>query len=383
MVWGFDRMRAHGFDVVVLDVGPLLGVSLPAPPDGGAAAEGWPVVTVVDEQVLLEQLEPRVGGFFVDFVVGTDVISRREEPLFRLLGELGARIVVVNGGKVPTHLSSGSGAGRIRHLARRAMSPYSWVNLVVKRRVARKRAAGLGYAPPFRVFAHGSCGAGTRPINSFDFDRFLDFQAEGPMPARDGTVLFLDEGLTADHPDWEYVGLKPLERGPYCESLRRLFDAVENATGLRVRIAGHPRVDPAVAVAAYGGREVITGRTLELTARASGVIATATTAISFATLLERPILIVSTSDMMRTGYINRARETAAALGIRPLDIDAPGALESGMDPAEWPCDGLSAYRDEYVVDVRAPRLNTWDIVASELEQVLRDDASGSHGTERE
>lgn len=383
MVWGFDRMRAQGFEVAVLDLGPLLGAAFPAPADGGAAAEGWPVVPVADEQTLREQLAARKSGFFVDFVVGAGDITLREEPLFRALGESGSRVIVVNGGAVPVGAFGSGGVARIRHLARRAVSPYSWVNLAAKRRIARTRAAGLGYAPPFRVFSHGPSDAGVTPINSFDFDRYLDFANEGPMPEQDGTVLFLDEGLTADHPDWAYVGVEPLESRPYHASLRRLFDAVEAATGLTVRIAGHPKVDPSVAVAAYGGREVVTGRTLELTARASGVIATATTALSFAALLGRPVLIITTSGMTRTGYVTRARVTAAALGIAPLDIDAPGALESGMDPAGWSREGLAAYRDAYVVDARAPRENTWDIVANELRRALRDDAAGRHGTEKQ
>lgn len=382
LVWGFERMRGHGFDVVALDVGPLLGVSFPDPADGGASAEGWPVIPVADEQALRHQLASRADGFVVDFVVGAGDITLREEPLFRALGEIGSRVVVVNGGAVPVGVSGSGGVARIRHLASRAVSPYSWRNLAAKRRIARTRAAGLGYAPPFRVFSHGPA-VGALPINSFDFDRFLDIETAGSMPEQDGTVLFLDEGLTADHPDWAYVGVEPLESGPYFASLRRLFDAVESSTGLRVRIAGHPKVDPAVALAAYGGREVITGRTLELTARAHGVIATATTALSFAALLGRPVLIVTTSGMERNGYVVRARDTAAALGVVALDIDAPAALDSGLDPARWPCDGLAAYREAYVTDTRAPRENTWEIVARELEQVLREEASGRHETEKQ
>lgn len=371
LVWGFDRLRARGFDVSVLCVGPLLGATFPEPPDGGAAGSGWAESVAFSEGELETLLDSRSPGYVVDYVVGLNEVGRREARVFEALDVAGVSLVVVHGGAVPT----GGGPRHLGATARKVLDPARWANLVAKRRIARDRAAGRRYARPDWIFAgslvrHDAArrhpSAHLVPVNSFDFDRYLDLLQRGPLPEPDGTVLFLDEGLT-DHADWAYVGLDPLPGQGYYRTLRRFFDRLEATTGLCVRIAGHPKVDYDAVGDVFGGREIRLGTTIEDTARASGVIATATTAVSFATLLERPIMIIVTDGMRASGYVSRAIETANALGVRPLDIDDETELRAAaFDPTDWSREGLAGYRDAFVVDPDAPRKNMWEVVADEL-----------------
>lgn len=209
-----------------------------------------------------------------------------------------------------------------------------------------------------------------RPINSFDFDRFLALQGSGPLPERDGTCLFIDEGLLG-HPNFAYLGIAELDAGKYAASMRRLFDAVESTTGLTVRIAAHPLVDPEALRDPYGAREVVSGRTPELALRADAVIAHASTAVNFAALASRPLILCETAGMRATGYSGQVHGTAGALRLAVLDVDDPVAISSiPGDPAVWPRPDYESYLGRYVVSPGAQPMNTWDIVADDLAKGL-------------
>ncbi len=374
--WGFEVMRGRGFDVQVIDVGPLLRARFAPPIDGTAESAGWAVKQAATVRELGREVAERSAGFFVDFIVGLNEVGAREAPLSRVFSQGGARLIVVQGGLVPPARSRSLPRAEI---ARRVLDPARWANLLSKPRARRMRRQGLGYPLPVRVFVPASAAlddfVSRYPsvadrivhINSYDYDRFIE---AGVLPERDGSVLFIDEGV-AGHPDFGYLRIGTVKPGPYLGTMRRLFDRIEAETGLTVRIAAHPKVDYTAMPDAYGDREILAGQTLQLTARADGIVTHASTAVAFATVLERPILLAVTRGMAETGYTERVLGMADALGVPVLDADDDRALASfDAHPSGWPVAHFEEYRDTWVRDPLAPRRGTWEIVADELDSMV-------------
>lgn len=373
--WRLAELSERGLDVVVADLGAVVQPGAPV----REAIEGpWSTVRVESRRefrALVRDLAP--GAVFLDFLVGVSDVGPREAFVFSALKRAGAPYVLVYAGAVPPALAL---AGLPR--GTRTLS-IGRVAAAAARRVMRGlRRAGLYLALPRRVYASRaesvegflarfpSLAGARRPINSFDFDRYLDLLAAGPLPERDGTCLFLDEGLLG-HPDFAYLGVGAVDAGEYATDMRRVFDAVESATGLKVRVAAHPRVDPAAVREAFAGREVVQGETPELVARADAVIAHWSTAVSFAALFDRPLLLCETAGMRTNGFAGQVRGTAAAFGLTAFDASDAAALAAlPGDPARWPRPDHAGYLARYVRDPDAPALNTWEIVAADLERGL-------------
>ncbi|MDO8962986.1 MAG: hypothetical protein Q7W30_00660 [Coriobacteriia bacterium] len=372
--WGLDHLAGRGFEIEIVDLSRVLqpalaGRDIPLGP--------WRVTHIRDMGEVDRLIRDRATGtVYVDFLLGISDVGPREAPVFGALHRHAAPYILVYAGAVPPPDPSAPGVAAQR--GSRFADPTRVLRALAGRVTRLARRAGVAYALPARVYAghaqaierfidrYPALRGRVRPINSFDFDRFLALQAATPTIERDGTCLFLDEGLLG-HPDFEYLGITRLDGAAYAASMSRLFDAVEAATGLTVRIAAHPRVDPVALGEAAGGREVIVGHTPELVLRSDAVIAHASTAINFAALAARPLIVCETAGMRATGYSGQVHGAARALGLRVLDAEDPTAIAAlPRDPTEWPSPAYEAYLGRYVRSPDAPAANTWDIVATDL-----------------
>lgn len=375
--FGFALLENRGLRVRVFDATRLAhGAAKDAAARSGEAAlqrvEIFTDLRAFDAAVA----EAAPCSVFVDFMRGLDDIDLKHARVYRSLARCRARMYVVYAGGVPLP-SAMPDIRRGWHVLRakliRASDARALGSYVSRRLIARAERAGF-FPRPYRVFASGSDvverylrrraipRSAVTPINSFDFDEWAGYIREHGRPAEDGTCVFLDEGATG-HPDDIILNTGPLEAATYWRSMARLFDAIEARTGLLVRIAGHPRMDYSKHLDAFGGREIVTGRTVELVSRASLVVAHASTSVAFAVLFDRPLLIVRTDGM--TGWRRELVEAmAASLGTKVVNVDVPGALEElEFDCRRWPDEGRERYKRMYVMSPEAGERTTWEIVA--------------------
>lgn len=375
--FGFALLESRGFLVRAFDVTRLVhGAAKDAEARRGAAA-----LTQVEVFTDLRAFDAAVAeaaprSVFVDFMRGLADIDLEHTRVYRVLARHGARMYVVYAGGVPLPSAMPEMRRGWRVLTAklaRASDPRALGSYVSRRLIARAERAGF-FPRPDRVFASESDvverylrrraipRSALTSINSFDFDEWAAYVREHGRPAEDGTCVFLDEGATG-HPDDIILNTDSLDSATYWRSMARLFDVIEAHTALRVHIAGHPRVDYSKHPDAFGGREVVTGRTVELVGRASLVVAHASTSVAFAVLFDRPLLIVRTARM--TGRRREVVEAmAAGLGTKAVDVDAPGALdELKLDYCRWPAEGREGYKRTYVTSPEAGGRTTWEIVA--------------------
>ena len=159
--------------------------------------------------------------------------------------------------------------------------------------------------------------------NSIDYNNYLNnISSEASIENR---AVLLDRPAPAFNSD--YVLEKLVERTTsevWYPALSNFFDQIEDQTDVIVDIAGHyksahPHISPL-----FGNREVHYGRTREMVQNCKFVITISSTAISYAVIYRKPIILIY-SDQLKLDKVKMMEIyfLADLLGITPINIDEP------------------------------------------------------------
>lgn len=112
-------------------------------------------------------------------------------------------------------------------------------------------------------------------------------------------VVFLDQNLL-NHTDFirEKIELK-ISREEYYEELNTLFDKIESQFSLSVVIAAHPRANTDQYHILFKNRDILYGNTSLLVRDCEFCITHYSTAINFAVIYNKPILFVTSNQLMK------------------------------------------------------------------------------------
>lgn len=372
--WGFDVLAAQGFRVLVLDVSPFIergGAEIFEPyAVGPAEVRCVPTLARYREEVAALSGSAVVIDQIVSISSEYDAVTL---PLFRVLHGYGVPYYALVAGDVPRVVHGHTGTHEavfLRARLRKLADPRAVGNLLARLWIRIGALTGQAVPRPDLVFGNLRSPTVSRyleryrfpsgrvvPAHSYDHDRYLEFRRGHGADAfePDGTCVFLDQAVMT-HPDMPKLGLGLSEPETYLRALNRLFDTVERETGLRVVVAAHPLADYAEREGCFGDREVVFGKTLELVARCSCAINHASTAVNWAVLLDKPLLLCATRDMVRTTLILDIEAMASALGLRVLDLDDERAVAGlDWDFSAWSRDAYRDYCDTYVRSPDAPQ----------------------------
>jgi hypothetical protein len=207
-------------------------------------------------------------------------------------------------------------------------------------------------------------------IHSFDYDRYLNYirgEKELFFP-NEKVIVFLDQML-ATHCDFgKSVSFSPVTAENYLPALNNFFDILERKLGMKVVIAASPRADYENKPNIFGSRRIVSGKTLEVVAESALVLAHTTTAMSFAVLFDKPILMLTTKEMSEaTGYANFLDNMAASLKLMPLCIDNAEEINKFHfeNYTQWPRN-YNDYKYKYVMTENTEDKLTWEILLETL-----------------
>lgn len=382
-VLGFREFAKHEIAVEVLVVPALPG----SPSSGPSWVEGFPITYAADAEELDRAIGERTStSVFFDYVFGLTPPTLRGAPLYSALRARTAIYCIISAGALPPVPPPSGLVDRVRRIASRAGNathPGRLAEYVGRKFAHAFSPQTLSQPAPFRIYTGHSqslrdyldrtaqSDASVRWINSFDYDTYLNYLAShgGVVPASEQTAVFLDEAASS-HRDFELTGATGmrLPGGEYSASMRRLFDAVERYTGLRVVIAAHPRSDYDSLPGFFGNREIILGQTVDLVARSALVIAHASTSIAYAVLFDKPLLLARTKEMSGTMYEIGLAMFAEGLSISPVFVGAAVELEClNWDYSGWARGAYEDYCGKYIcASETPPDKTTWEIVIEDL-----------------
>jgi hypothetical protein len=359
--WGFGILTAKGIDARAIDLSVVLRAR--AQTDASDASDFRPKN--------LEEFSGFVqsaasSSVFIDYVRGISGPDLRSARVFKELRDARALYYVVAAGSLP---SPPSVRGRLLRAATRPARAVRHLAGLVGRAVAERFG---GYAPPFKVFgppAPAVTAFATRyripedrliATHSLDYDGL--FRSEGGAPVIGPSCVFIDDGL-AGHPDFDAPGRKSANPTQYFETLRRVFDRIEAVTGYPVVIAAHPRGD-ALRSEFVGGRQVIRGRTADAVAASVLVIGHASTALGFAALGRKPIILLGGCHVGDAGLTSAVNAMSAALGVPVIDPDDAATLAMlSPDLSIVPTEQYSRYVAEHVRPSDSAQASLWEVIA--------------------
>ena len=156
-------------------------------------------------------------------------------------------------------------------------------------------------------------------MNSFDYSQYLRGLVK--EQSKVAGAVYLDTGIPAFPSDFLLMGQKELlQVDTWYPSLNKFFDFVEEALSLDVEVAVHPKHIGREHADLFSSRNVLIGNTWSSVASRRLVIATFSTAISFAVCFDKPLILVW-SDLIESGVDARkksfienfAKETGAKI----------------------------------------------------------------------
>ncbi len=181
--------------------------------------------------------------------------------------------------------------------------------------------------------------------HSFDYEKYRypeELSAESRETEETG-VLFLDQAFTT-HPDRL---IRPhgtiTDEGTYypiCQSLTIL----EKIFNERISIASHPKGSSLITERLFSKFRVITGDTISAINKSRLIISNSSTAIQWAVLLNKPLLLITTPELKRTSLYTATKGLADLLNLQV--IDSTEIINKKLIP-EWPSPVKSAY-DKYI-----------------------------------
>lgn len=207
------------------------------------------------------------------------------------------------------------------------------------------------------VFAH-----------NLDYDKVLEAKTKKEKAGL-GKIVFVDTG-DAYHSDYVALGIDPhVTPERYFEIMNRGLGVIGQKLEKDVIIAAHPRVD-------YSSKPftfkfpVFYGTTRELIRACDVVISHGSTALNWAILDNKPIILVLTEEMREVRFAGHAAGFSDCLGIEVLFMDQISELAPKLTREQLNFVDRSRYSEytgQFIKYPGSPEKPSWDIVIEAVE----------------
>lgn len=380
--YGINYLRAEGYHVVVYDLSPLLKRrSYDKYPkiSGGSEESIQKIVSYEGFEEKIKAVSSR--AVFIDYLVGLSYLNLENEKIFRLLKKWGCRYFLVSGGALPIGANPDRKAA-FREKIVRMLKPKNLADYITRRSILFLSRNTNVYPSPAKIFSGESAILEDYvkrhllrkeiivPIHSLDYDRYINYKKQTTQTSAGDYCVFLDEAAV-DHPDFALLGMPHLDKEKYTRAINGLLSKIEKETGLQVIIAAHPLSRYENDPAAFDGRQLIKGRTIDLVAGCCFVVAHSSTAISYAVIFDKPILFVKTDDMISKGRSGFIDVMAASVGLKAVNVDSQEEFDDlDLNYRSWSTERYDEYKYSYVKTRGLADQTVWEIVAREIRNTI-------------
>lgn len=203
---------------------------------------------------------------------------------------------------------------------------------------------------------------------SFDFLEYNKFQLTAENVS-DEFAIFIEENLI-DDTDFVLTGSsKGADAEIYFKSMCDCLSRIQNVSGTKVKILPHPKTDRDRLKSHFPSFDLVEENSANAIRNSQFVVTHASTAISYAVLAKKPILLMRCNGLSLK--IGKQMDTmATVLGIDPYDIDKLSELiESGFESLVPSESRRITYIDNFVCHPEAQLFSFSSIVKSIREQI--------------
>lgn len=373
--FGLGEMVSNGIEVSVIDVTSISQLRIPQD------RKHYDAVHDIDLHIAptasdLAGLTPILKqADLIASIVGSGGPTTRNLPVLRWISRSGTPYMVFANAAFPgfNRFIGEKGKGHMRaldilkRLAKKQISP-------VNSALARLPMSWLGVrSPDYAVFGGRQSRRANRMVtgrshaifaHSFDYQFFQNLRET--IGDVEDTAVFIDEFLPW-HRDLAMRGqAAPMEAEAYFAWLRGLFDRIERTHGLEVMIAACPRADYGDDCQLFGDRRIIFNATARCIGESRLVIAHRSTAIGYAVMFAKPVLLVAPTEVYN--HINHRIPIDAfgqSLGTDVQVANSPDEIDL-ESPFYFNEDAYDRYMEDYVKVPESPDLPMWQIIGRHL-----------------
>lgn len=199
--------------------------------------------------------------------------------------------------------------------------------------------------------------------HSCDYDTYLKLRSAHGDRSRPYAV-YVDSDV-AHNSDYLTLGWKPCVRADvYYPALFKFFDMFEQATGMEVVFAAHPRSQWDLRLHLLAGRVPVYGKTAELIRDSQLAFSSVSTAISFAVLWQIPLVILTTDEFEASPLKGEISLCSQSLKVPLINLDRVD--QAKVDLAAWRVVNQEAYaihKERFIKKSGTPDLPAWEIFA--------------------
>ena len=155
-------------------------------------------------------------------------------------------------------------------------------------------------------------------LHSLDYEKYLNFKQSNITKKK--YFVFIDQYLPY-HPSKFFRKEKSqVTEKNYFPKLNLFFEQIEKSYGIEIIIAAHPRANLNRYKTLFKRRKIIKLKTIELVKNSLGVLTHTSTAISFAILYKKPIIFLTSNEIIRSYDDYRVHSYSRLLNCRLFNI---------------------------------------------------------------
>lgn len=378
---GIEILINSGFEVLIYDFSPLIYPKLYEAGVSDDPIEYQKHFCFVNKSDAIKAIRELGSDTFVICLMPYN--SERTFWIYRTLSKTRAPYAVLVTNAIPARNTNG-GIKRFLNNFLNKISRLSYIKIRKKIRSITYRVVflcNLGIRAADLVIAGGAesvrnyrrsfpFGKKTEILwtHTLDYDILLEMRCKSS--AKNANAVFIDAGVFYQVGD----GLTLLEGHPaltsnkekYRASLHNFFNKVEIETGCIVNIAAHPGYAGCSHPDEFGKRLTIAGKTAEMISQSNFVITHGSTAVSFAVILGKPIIFITTDELLAiTEHAVGIENMASWFGKTLINIDH--SFDINWDNELLIDNGYySNYKNSFIKKKGSQEINSWQIVANRL-----------------
>jgi len=356
--FGIEKWLDRGWEVLVFDVTKIVKKDFWNHVDGEKISVNYVTIKIfeTDKEALSEIDLIKGNTIFIDILEG----SLFEEK-FRGLAKQKGQLIKLFVGVIPSQKQK-----FIKYLTRNLSRPKILLDLVVRQFYRFKEVE-----PDYVVVGGSKSEQSLKYTKSkiirahnLDYDFYINDSVT--QEKKEPYILFLDEDACY-HSDYIALGIKPCGTpSDYFPKINSGLHAIAKKFNLEVIVAAHPR--SSLEDKPYSFEfPVQKNNTYDLVKNASLVIAHGSTAIQFAIILRKPILLVTTNEL-EAGFCSGAyKNFRSELNKSIINFDNYTdkqylSIESSVDD-----DIYDNYFQKYIKQRNTPNKPLWNIVIDQIE----------------
>ena len=204
--------------------------------------------------------------------------------------------------------------------------------------------------------------------HNLDYDFFIS-ENTPENDQKDGGLVFLD-GDDGYHSDFVFLGIKPYVTAVnYYPAMSAGLSQIAEALSCDVKIAAHPRSDYEKKSYKYSS-PILKDQTFELIKKASVVVSHGSTALQWAVLMRKPIILVTTDEMNKSIFGRTTEAFAFALGKDVINLNRIPKKYDWRSQLFVDETKYQNYIETYVKLSGSPKKPVWEIIIDRMESDL-------------